>query len=189
MPRNGLPPTPNAKSTRPRNTPKGLPKRKKKKALQLPLSDALVEQGIMACKGNLQKVAEAVGQPRQRIHEYIYKQDEEGNYARPELVSLLATQREVRIDNAEHQLDQATDRGEPWAIALTLRTLGKGRGYVEKQEMEQTEHTIRTTEIVVVHHKADSSPLRVAVGGDAPDSDQERIEAEPASGAAESVGE
>jgi transposase-like protein len=40
-----------------------------------------------------------------------------------------------RVDNAERKLDAAVERGEPWAVALVLKTLGKGRGYVERQEM------------------------------------------------------
>jgi len=40
-------------------------------------------------------------------------------------------EREGVLDLAEARLYQAIDRGEPWAISLILKTVGKDRGYVE----------------------------------------------------------
>lgn len=39
------------------------------------------------------------------------------------------------VDKAELKLEQAVLNGEPWAIQITLRTIGKSRGYVERQEV------------------------------------------------------
>lgn len=39
------------------------------------------------------------------------------------------------IDKAELKLEQAVLNGEPWAIQFTLKTIGKSRGYVERQEV------------------------------------------------------
>ncbi len=39
------------------------------------------------------------------------------------------------IDKAELKLEQAVLNGEPWAIQFTLKTIGKHRGYVERQEV------------------------------------------------------
>jgi hypothetical protein len=39
------------------------------------------------------------------------------------------------LDVAELKLWQAVQRGEAWAIAFTLKTIGKSRGYVERQEV------------------------------------------------------
>lgn len=39
------------------------------------------------------------------------------------------------VDEAEQALRNAILDREPWAVALTLRTLGKNRGYVERQEL------------------------------------------------------
>lgn len=39
------------------------------------------------------------------------------------------------IDHAELALRSAVLSKEPWAVALVLKTLGKGRGYVERQEV------------------------------------------------------
>jgi hypothetical protein len=42
--------------------------------------------------------------------------------------------REGIKDLAEARLFQAIDRGEPWAVGMLLRTVGKDRGYVERSE-------------------------------------------------------
>jgi hypothetical protein len=39
------------------------------------------------------------------------------------------------LDICELKLFQAVQKGEPWAIAFCLKTLGKDRGYVEKHEV------------------------------------------------------
>ncbi len=39
------------------------------------------------------------------------------------------------VDYAEQKLRLAILNGEPWAIAMTLKTIGKSRGYVERQEV------------------------------------------------------
>jgi hypothetical protein len=39
------------------------------------------------------------------------------------------------VDQAELALRNAVLNGEAWAVALTLKTIGKSRGYVERQEV------------------------------------------------------
>ena len=39
------------------------------------------------------------------------------------------------IDKAELKLEQAVMAGEPWAVQFSLRTIGKSRGYVERNEV------------------------------------------------------
>ena len=43
--------------------------------------------------------------------------------------------RDELVDYAEMGLRSAVLGKEPWAVALTLRTLGRNRGYVERQEV------------------------------------------------------
>ena len=43
------------------------------------------------------------------------------------------------IDKAELKLEQAVMNGEPWAVQFSLRTIGKQRGYVERQELSGPE--------------------------------------------------
>ena len=53
----------------------------------------------------------------------------------PKLQRLIAHYRQRRADKAELKLEQALDRGEPWAILFVLRTQGRDRGYVERTEV------------------------------------------------------
>ena len=54
----------------------------------------------------------------------------------PEIREVLDESRESVIDVAEGALQRAVLNGEGWAIAFTLKTIGKRRGYVEKTEQE-----------------------------------------------------
>lgn len=48
---------------------------------------------------------------------------------------VLEEQRERLIDSAELRLIDAVEgRAEPWAVAMVLKTLGRNRGYVERDE-------------------------------------------------------
>lgn len=62
------------------------------------------------------------------------------NYAKryPSVAQALQEQREGFIDTAELALMNAVKKGEGWAIAFTLRTIGRNRGYVERQEHEHS---------------------------------------------------
>lgn len=42
------------------------------------------------------------------------------------------------VDLGELSLRKAVLSGEPWAVGLVLKTLGKQRGYVERQEQEHS---------------------------------------------------
>lgn len=44
-------------------------------------------------------------------------------------------ERGMMVDTAELALWKAIQNGEGWAISLTLKTLGKSRGYVERSEI------------------------------------------------------
>ena len=56
----------------------------------------------------------------------------------PEVREALDAERENIIDLSESKLVTAINGGEAWAIALALKTLGKSRGYVEKQEVQNS---------------------------------------------------
>lgn len=53
----------------------------------------------------------------------------------PLLQEVLETKRAELVDLAEAKLRTAILSGEPWAIAMTLKTLGKQRGYTERHEL------------------------------------------------------
>jgi hypothetical protein len=80
--------------------------------------------------GNISLAARRLGVSRVTIYNYIkrYKKVKE---AHEEF-------REQAIDNAESALQRAVLNGEGWAVCFTLKTLGKSRGYIERQEIEHS---------------------------------------------------
>jgi hypothetical protein len=58
------------------------------------------------------------------------------NYAAryPTVQEAIDHERGLMVDTAELALWKAIQAGEGWAISLTLKTIGKDRGYVERQE-------------------------------------------------------
>jgi hypothetical protein len=54
----------------------------------------------------------------------------------PDLQALIDLFDGRRTDAAELKLEQAIKNGEPWAIQFQLKTKGRNRGYVERQEVE-----------------------------------------------------
>ena len=58
--------------------------------------------------------------------------------------------RDQTTDIAEGKLYLAIGKGEPWAIALYLRTQGRNRGYFERQELTGAEGgPINIREVIV----------------------------------------
>jgi hypothetical protein len=53
----------------------------------------------------------------------------------PKVQAAIHEGRAVIVDKAERKLVEAIEAGESWAIALTLKTLGKWRGYIEAKDL------------------------------------------------------
>ena len=64
-----------------------------------------------------------------------------------EIFEALQEAREEIIDFAETKLIQLIGDGNANAIFFYLKTVGKNRGYIEKQEIEQTSKTINIIEV------------------------------------------
>lgn len=77
-------------------------------------------------QGNISATGRAFGVTRQAIHNFIKRH--------PQLQQVLIDARETMIDNAESVLQKKVLEGEAWAVCFTLKTQGKNRGYVERQE-------------------------------------------------------
>ena len=56
----------------------------------------------------------------------------------PEVEAVAKEEREKFLDLAESQLMKCVKKGQAWAICFTLKTIGRSRGYVEKQELEHS---------------------------------------------------
>jgi hypothetical protein len=78
-------------------------------------------------KGLQRLAARELGCDRDTILNYIHRY--------PSVRAVAYTQRGELLDEAEMQLYKAILRGEPWAVILCLKTLGKDRGYVERREV------------------------------------------------------
>jgi hypothetical protein len=87
-----------------------------------------VEEALKETLGAITLAAERLGASYNTVARYVAKS--------PTLQALISHYRERRIDNAELALEKAIGNGEPWAVALTLKTLGRNRGYVERVEQE-----------------------------------------------------
>lgn len=94
----------------------------------------LTQQGIkktlVKMHGNISAAARALGVSRYAIQKRI-NEDEE-------LKKVVTDARESMVDDAESALAKAILDGEAWAVCFTLKTQGRGRGYVEKTEHEHT---------------------------------------------------
>ena len=79
----------------------------------------------------------------------------------PEIQSAIDNARGDMLDMAEHELKKAVRGGDMTAIIFTLKTIGKGRGYVER--VEQTganggpvQHIVLTTSAVDLSDKSET---------------------------------
>ncbi len=52
----------------------------------------------------------------------------------PAVKEAMKRERGKFVDKCQRKLDDAVEAGEPWAIQMGLKTLGKDRGFVEREE-------------------------------------------------------
>lgn len=87
-----------------------------------------VIDALQKMQGNVSAAARALGVARITLHRRI-NEDEE-------LQSIVDDARQSMVDNAESALNRAVITGEAWAVCFTLKTQGRKRGYIERQEHE-----------------------------------------------------
>jgi hypothetical protein len=92
------------------------------------LSAKALEAELVRLNGNMAAAARSFGVSRVSVFKFVQR--------RPKLRQVIEDCRETRIDLAEDALDQAVQNGEGWAISLTLKTIGKARGYIERTEID-----------------------------------------------------
>jgi hypothetical protein len=86
-----------------------------------------VQAALESSSGNISFAARKLGCSRRAIYDKIQKS--------PTLKAALEDARETALDNAESALQSAVLAKEAWAVCFTLKTIGKGRGYVERNEV------------------------------------------------------
>ncbi len=89
-----------------------------------------IEKALRVAGGNVTGAADRLGVPRSTLYRRI-KQSKR-------LQEVLEECREVLIDEAEAALTRRVRQGHMSAVTFVLKTLGKNRGYVERQEIEHS---------------------------------------------------
>ena len=85
-----------------------------------------VVEALDLSRGLVFLAAQALGCHPQTVRNYARR------YAR--VREALEENRGRLVDLAEQKLAEAVEAGKHWAVVLTLKTLGKDRGYVERVE-------------------------------------------------------
>lgn len=99
------------------------------RGVALPIKD--IEAMLKAKDGNVLATAAALGVSRSTINRRINES--------PVLQEVLHDARDGMVDIAESALKREVLAGNITAIIFTLKTLGKQRGYVERQEVTGAE--------------------------------------------------
>lgn len=95
---------------------------------------------LRTAQGSVIKASDALNVTPHRLSRFIG--------ARPQLINLMKSFRSCLVDLAESHLIDAIQNGERWAVQLVLKTLGKHKGYTEKQEISHT-------------HRLDHNPVKM----------------------------
>jgi excisionase family DNA binding protein len=86
----------------------------------------IIEKAIVKAFGNLSTAAKSLAVERATLYRWI---EQEG------LEQAVIEGRNRRLDFAESMLDKGMQDGNMTAIIFYLKTQGKSRGYVERQEL------------------------------------------------------
>lgn len=82
---------------------------------------------VHKCHGLLSAVAQDLKVARQTVYRYVKQY--------PTIADAVQDERETWIDVAEKGLIQQVQKGNIVAIMFMLKTVGKSRGYIERQEV------------------------------------------------------
>lgn len=103
------------------------------------LTKAGVEAGLRRHSGNMAAVAREVGVTRSAVCQFVDSHD---------LGHVIEEARAELVDEAENALLRKVKEGEGWAVCFALKTQGKRRGYIERQEVSGPDGAPLTLRIV-----------------------------------------
>ena len=83
----------------------------------------------------------------------------------PEIKEAMDGERELMLDTAELKLIESVNKGQAWAVCFFLKTQGRKRGYIEKQDIGLEASTLEELVLLAQKRRAD----RPAAGKGAPD--------------------
>lgn len=84
-------------------------------------------EALRATKGMKGPAAKKLGCHRDTVDNYAKRY--------PTVQKVINEEREMMLDIGELSLARAAQNGEAWAVCFLLKTQGKNRGYVERQEL------------------------------------------------------
>jgi hypothetical protein len=93
-----------------------------------PVTQKALMDAIRASRGNITAVAQSFRRSRQAIYRRIRSM--------PKVLEVLDESRETMVDAAEGILHEKVLAGDITALIFFLKTQGKGRGYIERGEVE-----------------------------------------------------
>jgi hypothetical protein len=123
-----------------------------KKARRVLYSDAKIIAALKATNGGAYLAASRLGCEPSTIYRRADKN--------PKVQAVMDTMRGELVDLAEAALKKAVAEREGWAVCFTLKTQGKQRGYVERQEHDVT---VRPWREAVKQHGADPDAVLAQV--------------------------
>jgi hypothetical protein len=94
---------------------------------QADLNAEMVNGKIEQYRGNITSIARDLKCARHTLYSFIENH--------PTCQTALKNARDSMIDNVESSLYSKALEGEGWAVCFFLKTQGKHRGYVERQEL------------------------------------------------------
>jgi len=109
------------------------------------LTNEEIIASLRRCRGLYYLCAEHLGVTKSKLANRIVND--------PELDAIAKDERGKMLDKAERKLMEAVEDGQQWAIQLMLKTLGRDRGYVERQEV----HSVNQVRLEIVEEIVDSS--------------------------------
>jgi len=130
-----------------------------------------LEGALRASKGMVSVAAKTLNMTRSGLYDRINKSER--------LQTVVADEREAMTDTAELSLHRAIVGGQAWAVCFYLKTQGKSRGYVERQEISGPDG--KAVEVSVVDARSELASVLAAFALPAPES-RAHIEAAPSGG-------
>ena len=125
---------------------------------EIPYSVKQIEDALRAHYGNLTYTAKFLSVSRELLEKRIN--------SLPHMKRLLINLREEIIDEAEFQLIKQVQQGYFPAVSMLLKTLGKGRGYSERSEVDLGDNAVSTAAALIeAMRKGAESPEIVDVEG------------------------
>lgn len=117
------------------------------KQLRAHLTSEQIAAALRAANGNVSEAARQLGAGRATLYEHMQND--------PTLMTILTDAREALVDSAESALSKLINEGNVAAVIFALKTQGKKRGWVERQEITGADGDGLTVNVVYAKPNTD----------------------------------